>query len=214
MNLRNLNKQLNFLINSEKKFKDIIKPLYQKECPTKKEYDSIYPTESRPEILYGSAKSHKPIIDNCPSFRPILFAIGTPTYNLAKFLVPILSPLTVNEFTVHDSFSFAEEVVNFGTNCIMASFEGESLFTNIPLDETIENCINDLFLMIQFTIIKEDLKELLKFASYESLFTFDNEYYSQLDCVTMGYPLGPTIANAFLCHFENSGFLIVREIFV
>ena len=81
------NKQLNFLINSEKKLKDIIKPLYQKECLTKKEYDSIYPTGSRTGILYGSAKVHKPIIDNCPSFQPILSAIGTPTSNLAKFFL-------------------------------------------------------------------------------------------------------------------------------
>ena len=75
----------------------------KKSVSRKKEHDSVYPTGSRPGILYGSAKVHKPIIDNCPSFQPILWAIGTPTYNLAKFLVSILSPLTVNEFTVHDS---------------------------------------------------------------------------------------------------------------
>ena len=40
-------KQLNFLINSDKKLKDIIKSLFQKQCLTKKEYDSIYPTRSR-----------------------------------------------------------------------------------------------------------------------------------------------------------------------
>ena len=123
-----------------------MKPLYQKDCLTKKEYDSIYPTGSRPGILYGNAKV------------------------LAKFLVPILSPLTVNESKVHDSFSFAEEVVNFDSNCIMASLDVESLFTNIPLDETIENCINDLFSNNDtvHNFIKEDLKELLKFASYFS----------------------------------------------
>ena len=193
------NKQLIFLINSEKKRKDIIKPLYQKECLTKKEYDSIYPTGSRPGILYGSAKVHKPIIDNCPSFRPILSAIGTPTYNLEKFLIPVLSPLTVNEFTIHDSFSFAEEVVNFDGNCIMACLDVESLFTNIQLDETIENCINDVFANNDtvHNFIKEDLKELLKFASYESFFTFDNEYYGQLDGVAIGSPLGPTLAKVF-----------------
>ena len=101
----NENKQLTILINSVKKVKDIIKPLYQKECLTKKKYDSTYTTGSRPGIPYGCAKVHKPIIDNCPSFRAILSSIGTPTYNLAKFLLPILLPLTVNEFTVHDSFS-------------------------------------------------------------------------------------------------------------
>ena len=115
---------------------------------------------SRPGILYGSAKVHKPIIDDCTSFRSILSATGTPTYNLGKFLVPILSPLTVNEFTIHDSLLFAEEVANFDANCIIASLDLESLFSNIPLDETIENCINDLFLiMIQFPILS---KKILK----------------------------------------------------
>ena len=69
---------------------------------------------SGPGIFYGSAKMHKPIINNYSSFRPILSAKGTPTYNLAKFLISILSPLTVNEFAVCDSFSFEEEVANFG----------------------------------------------------------------------------------------------------
>ena len=87
----------------------------------------------------------------------------------------------------------------------MASLNVESLFTNIPLDETIENCINDLFSNNDtvHNSIKEDLKELLKFASYESFFTFDNEYYRQLDGVAMGSPLGPTLANTFLCSFEK-----------
>ena len=132
-------------------------------------------------------------------FWPIL------TYNLAKFLLPILSPLTVNEFTVHDLFSFAEEIVNFDANCIMASLDVGSLSTNIPLDGTIENCINDLFSNNDTVdnFFKEDLKELLKFTSYESFFIFDNEYYSQLDGVAMGSPLGPTLANAFFCHFKK-----------
>ena len=51
--------------------------------------------------------------------------------------------------------------------------------------------------------IKEDLKELFKFASYESFFTFVNKYYRQLNGVAIGSPLGATLANAFLCHFEK-----------
>ena len=86
----------------------------------------------------------------------------------------------------------------------MTSLDEESLFTSIPLDETIEKCINDLFSNNDtvHNFIK-DLKELLKFASCELLFTFDNEYYIQLHGVAMDSPLGPTLANAFLCHFQK-----------
>ena len=98
-----------------------------------------------------------------PPFGPILSAIGTPTYNVVKFLVPILSLLNVHEYKVNNSFSFAEEIVNFDANCIMSSLDIESLFTNILPNETIENCINDIFSNNDtlHNFIKEILKELL-----------------------------------------------------
>ena len=86
----------------------------------------------------------------------------------------------------------------------MASLGIESLFTHIPFDETTENCINELFFNNDtvHNFIKDDLKELLEFASYELFFTFDNKYYCQLDGAAMGALLGPTLANKFLCHFK------------
>ena len=80
------------------------------------------------------------------NFCPILSAIGTLTYNLAKYLVPILKPLTENEYTVQDSFPFPSEVSKFNSKNVMASLDVEGLFTNIPLEETMDNIINDLFL--------------------------------------------------------------------
>ena len=72
-------------------------------------YKKISPVGYHPGILYGQAKVHKPVINNCPSCRPILDAINTPWYKLAKFLVPILSPLAINEYTTKDSFAFAKD---------------------------------------------------------------------------------------------------------
>ena len=79
-----------------------------------------------------------------PKFRPILSAMNTPGYILVKFLIPILEPLTHNEFTVKDSFSFAKEITKYDNSILMASIDVESLCTNIPLKETINNCVNDL----------------------------------------------------------------------
>ena len=87
----------------------------------------------------------------------------------------------------------------------MARLDVESLFTNIPLEETIDNIINDLFLTTDkvHNFEREELKQLLTLAAYESFFIFDGEYYTQIDGVAMDSPLGPTLANAFLCHFEK-----------
>ena len=119
---------------------------------------------SRPGILYGSPKVHKPVINNCPKFRPILSTIGTPTYKLAQFLVPILSPLTSNEY----SFSFPNEVSGFCPNHFMASLDVKSLFTNIPLNEVIGICIDDLLCDITriHDFDRKDMKELLALATY------------------------------------------------
>ena len=73
--------------------------------------------------MYGLAKVHKIVTDGLSPFRPILSAIGTPTYKLTKFLVPILEPLTTNEYTIKDSFTFAEELQSFDSKFVMASFD-------------------------------------------------------------------------------------------
>ena len=62
---------------------------------------------TQPGILYGLPKIHK---IGTP-LRPILSAIGTAGYNIAKFFVPILAPFISNEYTINDSFSFVEEIV-------------------------------------------------------------------------------------------------------
>ena len=155
--------------------------------------------------MYGSPQVHEPIIYNCPKFRPILSTIGTPTYKLAKFLVPIMSPLTSNQFTVHDPFSLADKVSSFCPDHFMASLHVESLFTNIPLNEVIDICIDDSFSDTNtiHNIDGNDMRELLTLAAYESFFIFDQVMYRQTDGAAMGSPLGPILANAFFCHFEK-----------
>ena len=102
-------------------------------------------TGSRPGVLFGLGKVHKETKNGLPPFRPIFSAIGTPTYKLAKFLPPFLTPLTQNEHTITDSFHFADEICKQDPNLHMANLYVDSLFTNIPLDETIHTCIDSLY---------------------------------------------------------------------
>ena len=52
---------------------------------------------------------------------------------LVIFLVPILKPLTANEFTVKDAFHFAKEMVDQQRHFFMGSLDVDHLFTNIPI---------------------------------------------------------------------------------
>ena len=126
-------------------------------------------------------------------FWPILSAINTPGYKLAKFLIPILEPLTQNEFTVKDSFSFARKTAKYDSSLFMPILDVESLFTNIPLKETINNCVSDLHnkKLYNGKLTKFDLFKFLKTATSESSFTFIFLLYKQIDEVAMGSPLDP-----------------------
>ena len=81
-----------------------------------------------------------------------------------------------------------------------------SLFTNVPLDETIKICTNELFdsEMTVSGLNKKEMFEMLSLTLKESIILFDNKYYRQIDGVAMGSPLGPTLANIFLCSHESN----------
>ena len=128
-------KALNHLIHMEERIIRLLKSLEDQGEIFEKERNDLYSSGSKPGVLYGLAKIHKALEDGIPSLRPILAAIGTPTYNLAKFCDQLLKPLTSNYYTIKDSFSLAKEVLDFDASCFMASFDIKSLFTNIPLAE-------------------------------------------------------------------------------
>ena len=87
----------------------------------------------------------------------------------------------------------------------MTSLVVDSLFTNIPLDEAIDICIDSLYNNNENNpkISKDVFRNLLKVATKESFFMFNNKFYRQIDGVAMGSPLGPALANIFMCSFEN-----------
>ena len=90
----------------------------------------------------------------------------------------------------------------------MVSLDVDLLFTNVPLEETIKICIDELFKsdMTVSGLNKKEMFELLSLTLKESIILFDNKYYSQIDGVAMGSPLGPTLANIFLCYHESNWF--------
>ena len=88
----------------------------------------------------------------------------------------------------------------------MSSLDVDSLFTNIPLEETIKNSVGDLFSNNFYSakLSRKDLYQLLKLATTELSFIFDNKLYKQIDGAAMDSSVGLTLANTFLCHYEKA----------
>ena len=87
--------------------------------------------------MYGLIKVHK---NNNPA-RPVISMIGTPEYQLAKFLDSIIKSYIPDSYMLHSTDHFFDELNNFQFKADhkLVSFDVQSLFTNVPLDETI-NC--------------------------------------------------------------------------
>ena len=169
-------------------------------------YQKIYPCGSKPATTYGLPKTHKMLFDSDDfSLRPIISSIGTYNYNLAKFLTELLDPVISKEHCVKDSFSFCEEMQQVSSkDNFLVSYDVCTLFTSIPLQETIQIAV-ELFFQNnpQLKVTKHELKQLFNFATSGTHFIFNSSFYDQVDGVSMGSPLGPALANLFMGYHET-----------
>ena len=113
---------------------------------------------------------------------------------------------------VKDTFEFCENIDACAAECditgsYMCSFDVTSLFTNIPLRETVQLCLDALYRDQDTVNCKPPLPEaefakLLYNATTDVEFSFNGKIYRQIDGVAMGSLLGPVLANIFVGHCE------------
>ena len=173
----------------------------QKNIFNENECDKLYPSGSAPARIYGTPKTHKfSTSDSFPKLRSIVSSISTFNYNLARFLCDLLSPLVPNDYSCKDTFSFVSQIKNANlSKKFLVSYDVTSLFTNIPLQETIDIAINLIFNHNpNLNIIKKELKKLFLFATSQTHFLFNSKFYNQIDRVAMGSPLASVPANVLM----------------
>ena len=169
---------------------------------------SVRPTGSRLAHLYGLPKTHKERL----AVHPILSATRTYNYGLAKWLEEKLQPLSYDQYTITDTFEFVAEirVLQINNDDILVSYNVSSLFTNVPLEETIQVLADKLFTNNWFNethhlnLSRIDLVDLLKASTKDQLFQFNGQLYEHTDGVARGSPPGPLLANVFMGSVEET----------
>jgi hypothetical protein len=121
----------------------------------------------------------------------------------------LFKPLVENcKFILKDSFDFVNKISKIeANNKFIVSFDVESLFTNIPIDETIKIILDLCFPKGKDELFngfkRTTLKKLLETCTKRSHFQFRGLFFDQIDGVAMGSPLAPTLANIFMDNLET-----------
>ena len=171
-------------------------------------YKRVRPSGSVRPRMYGLPKIHK--AEPIP-LRPILSLAGSAQHELARWLAEQLQPVLdcFSSHCVQDYFAFCDilrQQDKLGDSAFMCSFDVKSLFTNVPLDETITICLNTLYRSedtLPPSMDEQLFKKLLLKCTRGVEFSYDGNMYRQTDGVAMGSPLGPVLANIFLGYCES-----------
>ena len=169
-------------------------------------YKSMYPTGCVPPKVYGLPKIHKP---DTP-LRPIVSSCGSVTYGVAKELAKILKPLvgkSPHHITSTQDFVEQARHIKLEPGECLSSYDVSALFTSVPIDPAL-NIIKDL--LDKDTTLKErtvmevgDIILLLEFCLKNTYFSFQGQFYEQVEGAAMGSPVSPIVANLYMEYLEQ-----------
>ena len=169
-------------------------------------YQELIPSGSKLGKLYGIAKVHK---TNVP-LRPVVSMVGIPKCKWAEHLDNLIKPHIPDTYLLCSTENFIGRSKECPCNNknTMVSFDVVLLFTNVPSAKTIK-------LVIEKSYDNNNSNAILFEKVCFVLSMYNDKLYKQIDGVTMGPPLGSTLANFFLgCReekiFENNCNLVSK----
>ena len=123
-------------------------------------------------------------------------------------MAALLKPLGRSQYTITNTSHFIRKIKQntIPPGYSHVSFDVVSLFTNVPLDDTIEIILRRIYdnKEIETDIERNDLKNLLLLCTKHVHFTFQNQTYIQTDGVAMGSPIGSILADISMVELENT----------
>ena len=169
--------------------------------------NALLPRNSRMSQFYGLPKDHKPGLP----LRPVVSTCGSPTSNISLLLERILNQL-LRFVPAHltSTEECVEQLRGLGrlpSKSIVASLDVVSLYSNIPINESIDAAMQLLeahrqevdILFLSLT----DVRKLLEFVLESNYFQFGDSVYRQRRGLAMGNHLAPPLAIIFMSKLEE-----------
>ena len=156
--------------------------------------------------VYGLPKIHKP---DTP-LSPVVSSCGSVTYGVAKELAKILKPLVdKSPHHINSTQDFVEQVkhITLVPGECLSSYDVSALFTSVPVDPAL-NIIKDLLekdhtLKERTVLAVSDIIFLLEFCLNNTCFSFQDQFYEQVEGAAMGSPVSSIVANLCMEYLEQ-----------
>ena len=181
-----------------------INNLIQKANTSTKHFNQVI-GDYGPGYSYGTVKTHKP----GNPLRPIISQVTTPTYHVAKKLNSLLAPYVPTGRSISSATEFIDLLRTAPPCHDIASLDVESLFTNVPVEKTIDIIIERVYrsALPNLDIPEDVLRSMLVTCTMEAPFlSHRGELFRQVDGVAMGSPLGVLFANMYMAWVEERTF--------
>ena len=168
------------------------------------------PTSSIKNKLINILKRVKKIHKPGTPLRPIVSSCGSATYGVAKELAKIRKPLVgKSQHHITSTQDFVEQVkhIKLEPGECLSSYDVSALFTSVPIDPAL-NIIKDLLdkdnTLKERTVMEVgDIILLLEFCLKNTYFSFQGQFYEQVEGAAMGSPVSPIVANLYMEYLEQ-----------
>ena len=168
-------------ITRMKSLQSYLRTLLKRNEMTKDEFDMIRPKNAKPARAHGLPNIYKEF-SNIPKFRPIIDTTGTTHCLVGKYLASLLNPLTINEYSLKDSFDAANRIKCIPQKLLengyqYISFDVESLFSNVPIKRTVDIILKRTYedKLVSTNLKKRFLKKLILDTCTKTAFSFNNK---------------------------------------
>ena len=132
------------------------------------------------------------------------------TCGVAKALAKILKPLVgKSPHHIHSTQDFVEQAkhITLAPGECLSSYAVSALLTTVPVDQGL-NIIKDLLekdhTLKERTVMEvSDIILLLEFCLKNTYFSFQDQFYEQVEGAAMGSPVSPIVANLYMEYIEQ-----------
>ena len=186
------------------KIQELILKMFDQKIISEQTYKFLSEGGKRTSIFYLLPKIHKNLVE--PPGRPIVSSIDSPTERISMMLDIILQPLLASTKSyIKDTPDFLRKLdrINILPEENFFTLDVTSLYTNIPLEESLDIMETEFFPKTNCGIPIEYLRRMLELVLKCNNFKFNRKHFLQINGTAMGARVAPTYANLFMAHFEE-----------